>query len=73
MSYPHIWALFYEVDLKIKTSLNSSCAVWSNKSSYTEVSIQAPDTVQLWCSIEHNHNKIEIESLAQFNNDRKKL
>ena len=71
MSYPHTWQLFYELGLKIEAPRNSSYAVWSDSSSYTEVLIKAPDDVQLSCDIEHNHNKVENGSLAQFDNDKK--
>jgi hypothetical protein len=71
LSYPETWQLFYDLGLKIEAPRNRSKAVWADNASYAEVLIQAPDDIELLCSIEYNNVTIENGSLAQFDSNKK--
>jgi hypothetical protein len=70
-SYPQLWPLFDELGLKIVAPQNRAHAVWPDNASYAEVLMQAPNDIQLSCSIEYNNVIVENGSLAQFDNDKK--
>ena len=71
LSFPETWQVFFDLGLKIEAPINTANAVWPDNASYAELLIQAPDDVQLSCSIEYNNVKIENGSLAQFDHEKK--
>jgi len=70
LSYPKIWQLFHDLDLKIEAPQDRTAAVWSQNASFSEIRMSAPDNVQLSCSIEYSDVKEKKCALAQFDNDK---
>ena len=70
VTFPKTWQRFYDFDLKIQAPRSRSTAVWSDKASYAEILIQAPNDIQLSCSIEYKNETIENGTLAQYDHDK---
>jgi hypothetical protein len=70
VTFPKTWQRFYDFDLKILAPRSRSTAIWKDNASYAEILIQAPDDIQLSCSIEYKNEPIENGALAQFDHDK---
>ncbi len=60
LSYPKIWQLFHDLDLKIEAPQDRTAAVWPQNASFSEIRMSAPDDVQLSCSIEYSDVKEKV-------------
>jgi hypothetical protein len=49
LSYPHVWQLFYDLNVKVEESQNFSTVNWPAKASFVEIHVRIPDDVQLSC------------------------
>ncbi|CAF3347126.1 unnamed protein product [Rotaria socialis] len=70
LTFPTTLQSFFDYDLKIKSPRSRASPKWSEKSSYTEVLIQAPDDIQLSSSMQRNKMPVENGSLAQYDHER---
>ncbi|CAF1305689.1 unnamed protein product [Rotaria magnacalcarata] len=70
LTFPTTLQSFFDYDLKIKSPRSRASPKWSEKSSYTEVLIQAPDDIQLSSSIQRNKIPVENGSLTQYDHER---
>ncbi|CAF1289721.1 unnamed protein product [Adineta steineri] len=70
LSYPKTWQIFYDLDLKIEAPKNRAAAIWSNKASYSEIRMSAPDDVILSCTLEYNGRNEQDCTLEQFDHNK---
>jgi len=49
LSYPHMWQLFYDLNLKVEEPQNCLRVTWPAKASFVEIHVRIPDDVQLSC------------------------
>lgn len=68
VSFPETWPLFYELGLQLEAPRIHENVPWTDDSSYAEILMRAPETIQLSCRIEYNNREVENGSITQYDN-----